>query len=210
MDNTENRNPQYRKFVKWANRIGNAGLIECSSGNLSHRIDAESILVSESRRWLSKIKATQIVKIALEDGAILSGNKPTGELPLHLAVLRRNPKINTVLHCQSPAATALACRNPEIVNYNVIIEVPIYIGTVTHLPFIMPGSQELGDAVSAASMKSSVIQLMNHGQVITGKSYKEVYQKAVFFEMACKIILFNSDQYNTLTFEQCEVLKGYR
>lgn len=203
-------NQTYGKFAKWANRIGKAGMVKCSSGNMSHRFDEETVLVSESGKWLANLKPDQIVKVSLTEGTTIEGNKPTGELPLHLAVLQRNNRINTVLHCQMPAATTLACRISSEINYNVIIEVPIYIGEVKHLPFIMPGSYELGDAVGNASLQSSVIQLQNHGQIITGKNFKEVYQKALFFELACQIILSNNFNYQSLSPDQCSQLHGYR
>ncbi len=201
---------EYRKFAKWANKIGKSGLVQCSSGNLSYRLSEDTILVSESRRWLVNLKQDQVVKVNLKDGAVIEGEKPTGELPLHLSILRQNTNINTVLHCQSPAATALACRKSSDIDYNVIIEIPIYIGHIAHLPFIMPGSQELADAVASASVNSSVMQLQNHGQIITGIDYRDVYQKAVFFELACSIIISNGINSQSLTPEQCKALMGYR
>ncbi len=200
---------QLKKFAKWARKAGKYGLVKCSSGNLSHRLINGNLLVSESRSWLGEIKYDQITLIDAADGTILKGNKPTGELPLHFAIMKRNQNVNTILHCQSAAATALACYSEKI-DYNVIIEVPIYLGIVTHIPFIMPGSVELAEAVAEASLTSSVIQLQNHGQVITGSGYREVIQKAVFFELACNIILQLNSQHRVLSSESVEQLKGYR
>jgi ribulose-5-phosphate 4-epimerase/fuculose-1-phosphate aldolase len=204
------KNEEYKRFAKWANKIGQSGLLLCSSGNLSHRVDEETLIVSESRKWLANLKQNHIVKVGLQDGNVIEGNHPTGELPLHLEVFRQNPNVNTVLHCQSGAATALACRQSAEINYNVIIEVPIYIGNVVHLPFIMPGTKELANEVAKASMHASVIQLSNHGQIIIGTSYKDVYQKAHFFELACQIIISNNFNCQPITAEQFEQLKGYR
>lgn len=201
---------QIDKFIKWARKAGEKNLVNCSSGNLSQKIDDNLILVSQSRCWLGSLKQKQVTIVSLADGTIVKGNNPTGELPLHLAIHSVNKEINTVLHCQSPAATALACRQSKEIDYNIIIEVPIYIGNIIHLPYMMPGSAELGKAVGEASLNASVIQLQNHGQVITGKNLKETIQKAVFFELACQIIVMNGLGSSTLTQEQIETLLNYR
>lgn len=201
---------QIEKFVKWARRAGEKGLLNCSSGNFSHKFSEELLLVSQSRSWLGNLKKSQVTILNLTDGSVIKGGHPTGELPLHLAIYKINKDITTVLHCQSPAATALACRQSKDIDYNIIIEVPIYIGNVIHLPYLMPGSEELGNAVGEASLKASIIQLQNHGQVIIGKNFKETLQKAVFFELTCQIIIMNGLGSVTLNNEQIESLKNYR
>jgi ribulose-5-phosphate 4-epimerase/fuculose-1-phosphate aldolase len=205
----ENLKAEYRKFAKWARKAGKLGLVKCSSGNLSQRLINGNLMVSESRSWLGELKCNQISLVDPLDGSIIKGNKPTGELPLHLEIMKRNKSVNTILHCQSEAATALACMGADI-DYNVIIEVPLYLGNVTHIPFIMPGSVELATAVADASATSGVIQMQNHGQVIIGSGYREVIEKAVFFELACKIILQLNFQHKVLALENIGQLTGYR
>jgi len=98
-----------------------------------------------------------------------------------------------VLHFQSPYATALACGNPLKWNYNVIIEVPVYIGIPAAVDYFPPGSPELAQAV-IEEMKNPQTQLAfmkNHGLVAVGVDFNDVIQKAVFFELACQILLTN-------------------
>lgn len=201
---------EIEKFVHWARKVGNYGLVKCSSGNLSHRLKDGTLLVSETRSWLNELKPKQVVHFEPIERIVIQGGKPTGELPLHLAIFTQNTEVNTVLHFQSPAATALACRQLIEINYNVIIEVPIYIGNVAHVPYIMPGSEELAHAVAEASILAGIIQLQNHGQVAIGKNYKDAFQKAVFFELACNIILHGDKELNYLLPEQINMLSNYR
>lgn len=216
------------EFKKWANEAGKHGLVSCSSGNMSHRLENGTILISESRKWLPKLTINdiailvpasemsndydikdKILKTEKQTYKFQNDRTPSGELPLHLSVLENN-KYNTVLHCQSPAATIIACRNEPVINYNVIIEVPIYIGKVKHLPFIMPGSQALASAVKEHINDHTVIQLQNHGQIIAGASYAETIQRAVFFELACRIILSNGSNTSYLSNADISKLAGYR
>ena len=94
-----------------------------------------------------------------------------------------------VLHFQSPFATTLACRRPEAINFHVIAEVPYYIGELAIVPFLDPGSPMLAEAVTAALEKRNMAILRNHGLVTVGASYEEAIQRAVFFELACRVIV---------------------
>lgn len=201
---------EIKKFVRWSRKVGYYGLAKCSSGNLSHRLNDSTILVTETRSWLSELKPKQVIQFDPIERKVIQGGKPTGELPLHLAIFAQNPEVSTVLHFQSPAATALACWQVNEINYNVIIEVPIYIGSIAHIPYIMPGSEELAIAVAGASISAGIIQLQNHGQVAVGKNYKDAFQKAVFFELACNIIISGNKEMNYLSPEQINMLSNYR
>lgn len=194
----------------WAKQAGQYNLAQCSSGNISHRLDDGTLLISQTRAWLSNLESNQVARVNLTDGSITNNIQPSGELPMHLAVMRKRPDAKTVLHCQSVSATTLACCERKEIDYNVIIEVPVYIGKVRHIPYYMPGSAELANAVAEASESADIIQLRNHGQVIIGFDYAEVIQKAVFFELACTIILNNSFNYASIKGENLKILSGYR
>jgi ribulose-5-phosphate 4-epimerase/fuculose-1-phosphate aldolase len=48
-------------------------------------------------------------------------------------------------------------------------------------------------------MKDHDLAMMaNHGQIVVGKSFDDVIQKAVFFELACEIILRGGDDIRPL------------
>jgi ribulose-5-phosphate 4-epimerase/fuculose-1-phosphate aldolase len=116
--------------------------------------------------------------------------------------------VNSVLHFQSPSATTIACMDIKP-DYSVIIEIPLYIGEIGHVPFLLPGSEELATAVGVQSVKTDLIQLANHGQVVCGTSYHEVLQKAVFFELACSILLKSNFKAKTIPFDKASILRNY-
>lgn len=180
------------QFVYWAKQAGTYNLVQCSSGNLSQRLDDTKILVSGTGSWLSRLSADQVAVVSLETGESLNGIRPTGELPLHLGIMQGRTDVNVVLHFQSVAATSLCCAN-YTPNYNVIIEVPLYIGKVETLPYLKPGSEELAQAVKELPPEVQLVQLSNHGQIAIGNSMEEVIQIAVFFELACQVILNNTN-----------------
>jgi ribulose-5-phosphate 4-epimerase/fuculose-1-phosphate aldolase len=197
------------EFAFWSREIARKGLVNCSSGNISFRLNKNYILISQTGCWLENLTAANISVIETETGVNANNVKPSGEWKLHTAIYKQRPDINVILHFQSPDATTLACveKKPD---YNAIIEIPIYIGNVAHVPFLMPGSVELAEAVALQSVHHNVIQLSNHGQVALGKKYEEVFERAVFFELNCSIIVKAGIDFNPIPELQLPLLENYR
>ncbi|MDY5824256.1 MAG: class II aldolase/adducin family protein [Candidatus Coprenecus sp.] len=180
----------YDEFIKWAKYAGEENLMKCSSGNLSHRI-GDKVLISGTGSWLGSISSEQISLCCVEDSSVISGPKPSIEKNLHLGLYRCRKDIDTVLHFQSEYATIVSCMENKPANFYVTLEIPLYIGTsVPVIPFYLPGSDELAQAVvEAMGSGADAALLSNHGQVVCGSSYQDCIQKAIFMEMACRIIV---------------------
>lgn len=177
-------------FAAAARKVAAYGLVRCSSGNLSCRLDDDRLLVKASRAWMAELSPDDIALCRIADGAALSDTRPSVEIGFHAGVLRVRPEMNVVLHFQSPAATALACRaDLAAINFFVIPEIPYYIGPIAVVPYILPGSKELAEAVTAALRTHDLAILANHGQVTCAKTFDEAIQKAAFFEFACDLLL---------------------
>lgn len=196
------------EFVSWAREAGKFGLIKCSSGNLSHRLDDGTMLISASGSWLADLSTDQVSVVRIKDGYVLNDKKPSVEHRFHLAIMQARPEVSTILHFQSPAATTIAGMNISP-DYNVIIEVPVYIGEIGHLPYLPPGSRQLADAIAGSMIRNDLVQLANHGQVVCGHSYRETIQKAVFFELACTIIIQSNFKCIPLDKAKTDSLKSF-
>ena len=191
--------------------MGDAGLTLCSSGNLSWRLAADEALVSSTGSWLPELTADKVTLCRISDGAVLEGRKPSMESTFHLGVMRAREDVNVVLHFQSKYATAVACMKRKPADFNVTAEVPCYLGReIPVLPYFRPGSPELAAAVTEAMRDHDCVLLSNHGQVVCGKDFDDAFQKAMFFEMACGIIVnAGAGNYNTLTAAEIDDLDKY-
>ncbi|MDE5761163.1 class II aldolase/adducin family protein [Bacteroides sp.] len=202
-------NEQIEKFISEAHRVGDAGLTICSSGNISWRVGDE-VLLSGTGSWVPSLSKEKVAVCKLETGEVLNGVKPTMENGFHLGVLRERPDVNVVLHFQSPYATAVACMKELPNDYNVTAEVPCHVGSsIPVVPYYRPGSKELADAVIAAMKEHNSVLLRKHGQVVCGKNFDEAFERAMFFEMACRIILLTGGKYETLTNAEIDDLETY-
>lgn len=157
------------------------------------------MLIKASRAWMANLTAEDVALCKLEDGVSLNGLKPSVEIGFHRGVLLARSDVNVVLHFQSPMATTLCCRVPRVESFDVTPEVPYYIGPVAWVPYVLPGSAALAEAVTTALKERNLAMLANHGQVTVGRSFEEAIQRAVFFEMVCGIIVRNGADNRGLT-----------
>ncbi len=202
-------NEQIEKFIAEAHRVGDAGLTVCSSGNISWRVGDE-VLVSGTGSWVPSLPKEKVSVCKLETGEVLNGVKPSMESVFHLGVLRERPDVNVVLHFQSPYATAVACMQETPKNFNVTAEVPCHVGAeIPVIPYFRPGSKELAAAVIAAMKEHNSVLLKKHGQVVCGKDFDQAFERAMFFEMACRIIVLTEGKYMTLSEEEIDDLETY-
>ena len=202
---------QFSTFIEQAHRVGKERLQLCSSGNLSWRVSENIALVSGTGSWLPSLKNKNIAICEISTGNRIDGANPSMESSFHLGVLRQRKDINVVLHFQSEYATIISCMKEKPASFNVTAEVPCYCGKeIPLVPYLRPGSPELAQAVIEAMQNHDCILLSNHGQVVCGKDFDDAFQKAVFFEMACRIIVgAGKDNYQTLSKEEINNLEIY-
>ncbi|MBP3353210.1 MAG: class II aldolase/adducin family protein [Bacteroidales bacterium] len=200
---------QFQEFMNAAHRAGNEQLMLCSSGNMSWRI-GDKVMISGTGSWLPTIQKEKIAVLNIADGTSLNGIKPSMEHGFHLGVLRERPDANVVLHFQSEYATTVACMKNKPTNFNVTAEVPCHVGKeIPVVPYYRPGSPELAQAVVEALKDHDSCLLTNHGQVVCGKDFNSAFEKAMFFEMACRIIVQSGMDYNVLTEQEIKDLDKY-
>jgi ribulose-5-phosphate 4-epimerase/fuculose-1-phosphate aldolase len=201
---------QIQLFIEQAHRVGKERLQLCSSGNLSWRIDENTVLVSGTGSWLPRLAPENVAVCDMQTG-VWTGAKPSIESVFHLGILRERKDVNVVLHFQSEYATIVSCLKNKPANFNVAAEVPCYCGReIAVVPYFRPGSSELANAVIDALKEHDTALLSQHGQVVCGKDFDDAYQKAVFFEMACGIIVrAGAGNYRTFTEAELDDLDKY-
>lgn len=203
-------NEVYDRFVEACHDVDRRGLLRCSCGNLSLRVDAARMLITATGSWMGKLTREQVAVCRIADGAVLNGRKPSSEVGFHAGILRIRADVNAVLHFQTPFATALACRPADAIDYAVIPEIPFYVGPVARVPYLLPGSAELAAAVTDAMREHDMVTMANHGQVTVGADLDRAIQNAEFFELACQVVLINGPSLTTLPPEAIQQIGALR
>jgi len=174
------------RLVAFGRSSSDAELLASTCGNASLRW-GDRMVITGSGAPLAALAEEQLAVIDLATGEHVQGAKPSMEAELHRRVYLARDKAGAVLHCQSRAATLLACATDPPTNFDLVPEVPAYVRRVGWVPFELPGSEALSKAVVAALADPdvTVVQLRNHGQLIVGATPARVIRRGTFFELAC-------------------------
>ena len=166
------------------------GYAHGSSGNLSVRV-ADGILVTPTGSSLGRLDPARISKVA-PDGRTLSGDPPSKEAFLHLAVYANRPSAGAIVHLHCTCAVAVSC----LVHYdprNVLPPLTAYhvmrVGTLPLVPYYAPGDRALAAAVGALAASHRAVLLANHGPVVAGTSLDDAVDSAEELEQTARLSL---------------------
>ena len=196
-------------FMEASHLAGKLQLLKCSSGNLSWRVNNE-VMISGTGSWLPSIQKEKIAILDLASGQSLNKVKPSMEHLFHLGVMRQRTDVNVVFHFQSEYATTVACMKEKPSDFNVISEIPYHIGKdIAIVPYYIPGTPALANAVTDALKDKNACLLSNHGQVVCGKDFETVIERAVFLELACRIMIQSGMKYDVLKPDEIAILEQF-
>jgi 3-dehydro-4-phosphotetronate decarboxylase len=167
------------------------GLTPGSSGNISLRLDDGGWLVTPTNASLGFLDPARISRLD-KDGRVLSGDKPTKEIPLHSAVYETRSSARAIVHLHSTHAVALTML-PEI-NPRAALPpmTPYYLmraGQTALLPYFRPGDPAVADAIRGLAGQYSSILLANHGPVVAGDSLEAAVFATEELEETAKLYL---------------------
>lgn len=142
-----------------------------SSGNLSVKVD-DGWLMSPTNVSLGDLDPARLSELD-DNGRHVSGDAPTKESFLHLAMYRERAGAGAVVHLHSTHSVAVSCLD-GIDHHDVLPPITAYyvmrVGTLPLVPYYAPGDPALGDAVGKLAAKHSAVLLANHGPVVAGSS----------------------------------------
>jgi ribulose-5-phosphate 4-epimerase/fuculose-1-phosphate aldolase len=175
-------------LCRWAKSLFDRGLSPGSSGNISCRL-ADGYLATPTNSCLGFLDPARLSRLDRE-GHHIAGDKPTKELPLHLAFYRARPGAGAVVHLHSTFATAISCladidpRNaiPPLTPY-----VAMRVGAVPVLPYTHPGSTEVAPLIETAAVAHAAVLLENHGPVVSAPTLDAAVFAAEELEETAKL-----------------------
>jgi len=179
------------------------------SGNMSARL-ADGVLVTPTNSCLGRLEKDRISKLD-GDGKLISGDPPSKEWVLHLAIYRARPDAGAVVHLHSPHAVAVSCLN-GLNSDNVLPPLTPYfvmrIGRLPLVPYYPPGDPGLAEAAGRVAGRCRGVLLAHHGTVVSGKDLDDaVYNAEELEETARLFLVLRNENYAVLNHDAVEELR---
>jgi len=169
-------------------RMWQRGMASANSGNISARLGEDRVLITPTLVSKGFMRPEQILLVDLE-GNVLSGEgRPTSETPMHLRLYRERPEIGAVVHAHPPVATGFAVAGKAL-DRHLVPEAIVFLGEVPVVPFRMPGSPELGEAVVSYLEDHDAVLLENHGVLCLGPDLEQAYHRLETLEFYAMVTL---------------------
>jgi autoinducer 2 (AI-2) kinase len=177
------------QIVAIVNELYAAQLITATGGNVSLRApdDPSQAWITPSQLFKGDLHPEILVRIGMDGRAVAPGGRsPSSEALMHTAVLAARPDVQAVIHCHAPWATILA--NSGLPFLPISTEAAFLVG-IGRIPFVMPGTRELADAVVAAMGKGWAVLMQNHGLLVAGRSLRRAADMCEIVERTAQVIV---------------------
>ena len=173
-----------------AKSLFDRGLTFGSSGNISVRME-DGWLMTPTGYSMGNIEPENISKLDI-NGNLISGDPPTKESFLHLAMYEKRPQDSAVVHLHSTHSVAVSCLD-DINPKNVLPPITAYyvmrIGTLPLIPYFPPGDIKLAKVVREMASEHHAVLLANHGPVVSGKCLQDAVYATEELEETAKLFL---------------------
>lgn len=180
---------QKQQMVRLAKSLFDRGYSVGGAGNLSVRLDSQRILVTPTGSSLGRLEAERLSVLDMQ-GNLLSGDKPSKESVFHLAMYRKNPDCQAIVHLHSTYLTALSCiENIDTANA-IKAFTPYYVmrvGNLQVIPYYRPGDVNIARELSERALSGKAFLLANHGIVVTGSDLLDAVNNSEELEETAKL-----------------------
>jgi ribulose-5-phosphate 4-epimerase/fuculose-1-phosphate aldolase len=176
------------RMCMWGKSLFDRGLTSGSSGNISVRLD-DGYLVTPTNSCLGLLDPARLAKLD-RTGAFVSGDQPSKEVPMHLALYEGRASTGAVVHLHSTFATAWSCRadlDPTDTLPPLTPYVLMRAGRVPLIPFFDPGSDAVRSLLEPLVANHAAVLLANHGPVVGGIDLDAAVYAAEELEEAAKV-----------------------
>jgi L-fuculose-phosphate aldolase len=176
------------QIIQITNELFSMGLLTPTGGNISAlAADPGMYWITPSQMYKGGLAEDDLVLVT-PDGTVVEGtNKPSVEYQMHWASYQARPDATAAVHTHAPVATAFGITNQAFPPINTDA---IFLADTRIVPWFMPGSKELADAVGEALEASRGAILQCHGLMSVGKTMRDAATRAMMIEETAKIVLY--------------------
>jgi ribulose-5-phosphate 4-epimerase/fuculose-1-phosphate aldolase len=198
------------EIARLGRSIYERGLTHGSTGNISAKLD-DGWLLTPTGSYLGRLDPARLSKLDW-NGKLESGDPPSKENFLHLAMYQERKRTGAVVHLHSThsvAVSVLADVDPADVLPPLTAYYVMRIGRLPLVPYYAPGDMALAEAVRGFAGKHHAVLLANHGPVVGGSTLAAAADAVEELEATAKLFLMlRGEKVRLLTPEQVAELRA--
>jgi L-fuculose-phosphate aldolase len=173
---------------KAGRRIVETGLAAGTWGNVSSRVDNDTMLITPSGKDYSDIKTEDIALVNIHTLEHSGKLPPSSESPMHAAIYRTRPEINGIIHTHPQYGCTVAAARKEVPP--ILDDMVQLIGPGLKVAdYAHPGSDKMVEGVLGAIEGRNACLLANHGAVCIGRTLDEAFTVNMILEKACRTFI---------------------
>ena len=169
-------------------RLYDRGLIAGQDGNVSVRLRSGHILVTPAGLSKVDVGPDDLVELTPDGAQVTAGPGASSEVGMHLRIYQERPDVRAVVHAHPPVATAFGVAGRDFMDA-VLPEVIFHLGRVPLVPFALPGTPALADAMAPYLADHDAFLLASHGATTVGPTLRLAHQRMESLEHAARILL---------------------
>jgi 3-dehydro-4-phosphotetronate decarboxylase len=197
------------RIVEIGQSLYRRGLSPGSSGNISVRLE-DGWLLTPTNSCLGELNPAAISKLDW-NGNLISGDKPSKEYSLHLAMYQKRRQSGAIVHLHSSHAAAISCLdglNPESCIPPITPYFVMRVGKLPLIPYFRPGDKALAMEIAKRADKHAAVLLANHGPVVSGNDLDSAMYAIEELEETSKLmLLLHGQKIRTLDDSQIQELR---
>ena len=176
---------QLARFGKWLYRLG---FVPGTAGNLSVRLSHDYILATPTAMSKGLLKAADMVVVDMEGRRVGESRNVTSEIGMHLAIYRKRPDVQAVVHAHPPIATGFASCGLSL-EEPLCSEIVMALGSIPLAPYATTGTDDVASSIEPLIADHDAVLLANHGVVTAGDTLLNAFMRMETVEHFAHICL---------------------
>lgn len=177
------------QIVKFGKMLYDKDLTSATSGNISIK-KGNCIYITATGTALGFLNEKDIVEIDMDGNELSSNQKASSEKFMHLAIYKKRPDIQAIIHCHAPFTTAFAACRKEL-SAPIVAENILYFGKIPVADYAMPSSTQLVENTSKWFKDYDTVLMANHGIVAGASDIQNAFFKIETAETYAKTYIFS-------------------